>query len=226
MKHSTQIRAVTFDIGGTLIVPEPSVGAVYAEVAQTFGVTQSPELLDARFYEGFRRASANCPSSAEKVFWETVVRHVFAPADLDEITFRRIFEAVYTTFGEGRRWRILDGVPHILQTLSERGFRLAALSNADARFHSVLRDLELTPYFEAVFLSGDIGCEKPDPRIFRHVEKALGLDPQYMLHVGDSLKHDITGAHNAGWAARLIDGPSSLAALADDPLLPAAPPPQ
>lgn len=219
MSHPKQIRAVTFDIGGTLIVPEPSVGAVYAEVAETFGVNLPPALLDERFYEGFRRASADHPSSAEKVFWETVVRHVFAPTDLDETTFRELFETIYTTFGEGRRWRILEGVPHLLETLSARGFRLAALSNADERFHTVLRDLALTRYFEAVFLSGDIGCEKPDLRIFRHVERALALHPQHLLHVGDSVKHDIMGAQNADWTARLINGPLSLAALADDPLL-------
>ena len=223
MSHPKQIRAVTFDIGGTLIVPEPSVGAVYAEVAKEFGVRLPPELLEKRFYEGFRQASTDHPSSAEKVFWETVVRHVFDPAGLDDITFQALFEAVYKTFGEGRRWRVLDGVPRLLETLAARGFRLAALSNADERFHTVLRDLRLTQYFEIVFLSGDIGCEKPDLRIFRHVEKTLRLHPQHLLHAGDSMKHDLTGAQNAGWAARLIDGTLSLAALADDPLLRAAP---
>ena len=34
--------------------------------------------------------------------------------------FRRSSKAVYKTFGEGRRWRVLDGVPRLLETLAAR----------------------------------------------------------------------------------------------------------
>ena len=46
----TQVRAVTFDVGGTLIKPSPSVGHIYAEVAARHGRKKvSPETLNRRF---------------------------------------------------------------------------------------------------------------------------------------------------------------------------------
>jgi phosphoglycolate phosphatase-like HAD superfamily hydrolase len=44
------IQAVTFDVGGTLIDPWPSVGHVYAAVAAEHGLTGvDPESLNVRF---------------------------------------------------------------------------------------------------------------------------------------------------------------------------------
>ncbi len=50
MRRPGVIRAVTFDVGGTLIEPWPSVGEVYAEVAAQFGLTGvAPEALNRQF---------------------------------------------------------------------------------------------------------------------------------------------------------------------------------
>ena len=55
----TQVRAVTFDVGGTLIKPSPSVGDIYAEVAARHGRKKvSPETLNRRF------AAARAPVSS------------------------------------------------------------------------------------------------------------------------------------------------------------------
>src|SRR5690242_8718711 len=49
------VRAVTFDVGGTLIQPWPSVGHVYAEVAASHGHKGlSPEILNRRFAAEWR----------------------------------------------------------------------------------------------------------------------------------------------------------------------------
>ena len=50
-----------------------------------------------------------------------------------------------------------------------------------------------------VTVSGDVGISKPEPGIFRAAEDAIGLPPGDLWLVGDSLKHDIEGAHAAGW---------------------------
>jgi len=45
---------------------------------------------------------------------------------------------------------------------------------------------------------------KPFARVFHAVEAALGLPPDKILMVGDSLEHDIAGAANAGWHSAFI----------------------
>ena len=52
--------------------------------------------------------------------------------------------------------------------------------------------------FEAVISSEDARCYKPDPGIFRMAIETLGVKPQRVMHVGDSLHSDIAGAAALG----------------------------
>ena len=52
--------------------------------------------------------------------------------------------------------------------------------------------------FDAVISSEAVRCYKPDPAIFRHAFRTLGLRPDRVLHVGDSLHSDIAGAAGIG----------------------------
>ena len=47
------IKAITFDVGGTLIEPWPSVGHAYAEVAARHGVTVEPDEVTSRFVKAW-----------------------------------------------------------------------------------------------------------------------------------------------------------------------------
>ena len=53
-------------------------------------------------------------------------------------------------------------------------------------------------YFSHIFVSEEIGVQKPDKRFFDHVLSVLGLLPSDCLVIGDSEKSDIQGALNAG----------------------------
>lgn len=55
---------------------------------------------------------------------------------------------------------------------------------------------------------------KPHLPVFRAVEAALGLRPDRLLMVGDSLEHDIAGAQAAGWRTAFVMGGLHAAAFA------------
>ena len=78
------------------------------------------------------------------------------------------------------------------------GYRLAVLSNNDSRLRSVLKDLKVDHLFEHLFISSELGFEKPQIEMFRAVEKTSGC-PQEIMHLGDSMSRDFTGAREAGW---------------------------
>jgi putative hydrolase of the HAD superfamily len=46
--------------------------------------------------------------------------------------------------------------------------------------------------------SRDLGVRKPNPRIFRHVLRELGVKPEEAVHVGDNIEADIEGAEGVG----------------------------
>jgi putative hydrolase of the HAD superfamily len=68
------------------------------------------------------------------------------------------------------------------------------------------------PYLRAVVVSQRIGTIKPDARIFRAAEAALGTSGSAILHVGDDWAADVVGARRSGWRAaylraRPVDSP-------------------
>lgn len=191
-RGENMIEAVTFDAGGTLIEPWPSVGAVYAGVAREFGLECSEERLTAQFMGTWKLRSGFRYSREE---WAEVVRHSFA--GIAEVS-DSLFDAIYTRFSEARSWLIYDDVIPTLQTLERMGVRLAVVSNWDERLAPLLETLGLAAYFDRIWVSSELGAHKPDERIFGRAVEALGLGAERVLHVGDSWREDVEGAMGAG----------------------------
>ena len=93
----------------------------------------------------------------------------------------------------------LPGAEEAVKRLSER-CRLFLVSNGTATVqHSRLTSAGLYPYFEQVFISQEIGYNKPEKTYFdRCFERIPGFAPEKALMVGDSLTSDIKGGINAG----------------------------
>ena len=54
---------------------------------------------------------------------------------------------------------------------------------------------------ENIFVSGDVGAEKPERKIFDHAKQTMKLEDAEIWFVGDSYELDVKGAVNAGWNA-------------------------
>lgn len=188
------LRAITFDVGGTLVEPWPSVGHVYAAVAREFGVNGlSPEELNA----GFRRAwRARAVFDYSRAGWYALVRETFADraAELPDA----YFPAVYDRFAEPVAWRVFDDVLPTLSRLRQRGVRLGIISNWDERLRPLLRGLGLADWFASIVVSCEAGVTKPDARLFHRAAAELGVPPAELLHVGDDAERDVAGGRAAG----------------------------
>ncbi len=192
----SSIQAITFDVGGTLIEPWPSVGAIYAEVAARHGFHNfTPEQLS----RGFRAAWKNHSAfNYSRRGWELLVNQTFGCAADERLPF---FEELYERFAEPEAWRVFDDVIPILDQLASAGVRMAVISNWDERLRGLLERLKLSRYFETLAISCEVGFPKPSPVIFQHAADKLGLASANILHVGDSAEHDVAGARSAGLAA-------------------------
>ena len=196
------LQAVTFDVGGTLINPWPSVGHVYAEVASRHGIPDlSPEILNERFDAAWReRKKFGYTMTA----WSQLVDQTFA-ALTPKPPSESFFSDLYHRFSQADAWQIFDDVKPTLQTLRERGLKLGALSNWDERLGPLLQELELAKYFDAILVSIELGSHKPDPGIFREASLRLDVPPAGILHVGNSSMEDFEGARAAGFQAVLLN---------------------
>jgi putative hydrolase of the HAD superfamily len=196
-----QIRAVTFDVGGTLIEPWPSVGHVYAEVAARHGLrTFSADQLNARFKAAWQ-ARKNFEHSRRE--WAELVDEIFdiSPAE----PFREMFfSELYDRFAGPEAWHVFEDAAPALTALASRGIRLGVISNWDERLRGLLRKLKLDGYFETLTISREVGFAKPSQVIFRQAAAELDLRPGAILHIGDSFEMDVSGARAAGFHALQI----------------------
>ena len=186
----SQPKIITIDAAGTLIRPWPSVGAVYGEAARNYGLEVVDAEIDRRFYKVFgeMQKDRKITSGEEKDFWKQVVLCVFEPYSKNR-PLHELFERLWDLFALGKHWKLSEGAKETLNALRQRGYRLAVLSNNDSRLRSVLHDLEIDDLFDEIFISSELGVEKPDVEIFRTAER------------------DFEGARNAGWSALLFGKP-------------------
>ena len=95
----------------------------------------------------------------------------------------------------------MPGAEDALRSLSQK-YRLYLASNGNAdtqRSRIALADIE--KYFEGIFISGEVGVNKPDKGFFDHCFANMeGFTKDKTLIVGDSLTSDILGGKHAGIA--------------------------
>ena len=202
MNEFAEIRAVTFDVGNTLIEVRPSVGHVYAEVAAAHGhAGLAPEELNRRFHEAFRDHGGNVNTKPE---WARIVNETFAGL-LPRPASEKIFPELYDRFTQASAWRIFEDVEPTLRALRGRGLKLGVISNWDDRLRPLLHTLRLAGWFDAIVVSCEVGASKPARVIFEAGVQQLGIPAHTILHVGDNFEADVAGAKAAGLRALQIN---------------------
>lgn len=87
----------------------------------------------------------------------------------------------------------------VLEELSGK-YRLGLISNFDhsPTARSLIDELGLSKYFEAVIISADIGWRKPRGEIFHECLDQMGIRPQDAVFVGDNYEADVVGSKSVG----------------------------
>ncbi len=206
------IRAVLFDLYGTLAGFDPPREQIQATAAQEHGIT-----LDATgIPEGYREAdnfmaaqNATAPlrtmSPAERdVFFaryeQIILRH--GGADVDEAAAGAVWETV-------RRQQyglapFADVIP-VLEELRQSGRTIGVVSNMAEPGEAVAARVGLTDHVDFVVTSQDAGANKPHPPIFLEALARAAADAEETVLVGDSLEADIDGARGVGIKTVFMD---------------------
>ena len=208
-------RAIFFDAAGTLIRLTKSVGAHYAMVAQRQGLALDPDQLTRAFAIVWRemplRPATGAPrQDDDKGWWRELVERLLdrVSPDLDRLDRDTFFEAAYGYFAEGGVWELYPEVRDVIETLAPR-YTLAVISNFDGRLRVILEHLSMTQYFRHIFVSSELGADKPDPVIFQRALEVSGLRAEEVLHVGDDPERDWAAAAAAGLEVFRLERPKN-----------------
>jgi putative hydrolase of the HAD superfamily len=194
-----RVRAVFFDVGGTLIEPAPSVGEIYAQVARRHGIAAEPARLEAAFRQSWAALAGGAVTVSRKQWWREVVFRTLGCEN------EACFEELYEFFARPEAWRVYPDVEPTLRAAKARGLHVGIISNWDERLRPLLNAIGLARQLDSMTISCEVAAEKPSPKIFHAALRTAGVAPHEALHVGDAYEEDVRGAHAAGLKALLLD---------------------
>jgi putative hydrolase of the HAD superfamily len=210
---SRQIRAVLFDLDGTLYDQRPMrmlMGLELAGLALTRPL-QAP--ISWRVLSEFRKAQETLRGG--ETTHGSALRQIEVTASRTGISREQV-EALVTEWMMRRPLKYLqrcraEGLMPLLEFLSTRGIKVGVLSDYPAE--EKLEALGIGGRFSVVLCSKDpvVGMFKPHPRGFLVASERLQVHPSEILVVGDRPDTDGAGAAAAGMPCVIIGTPRSSA---------------
>lgn len=107
--------------------------------------------------------------------------------------------------GLGRYFPKIHSYPDVEETFRifhESGLKIAVLSDFPPEQKGNMWGCR--KYCDVVLGSEELGSLKPSPFSFKVMAEKLGVDPEHILYVGNSIKYDVRGAKNAGMKTACI----------------------
>jgi HAD superfamily hydrolase (TIGR01549 family) len=221
---SNKIKAVLFDLDGTLRHHLPSGGEVFLEYARSLGLQISEEdRIRAVHWEHLYFASSpeiRIDSETYKNdragFWVNFARrHLVAlgthPTQAIELAPK--ISAYMDEFYKPEVHVPQDAYT-LLAFLKEAGYILGMVSNREKPFQEELKPLKLDAYFNFLLAGGEVNSYKPDGVIFERSLELAGTSASETVYIGDNYFADIVGSQRAGLVPVLYD-PTTLFPDAD-----------
>ena len=198
------MKAIFFDAAGTLVHLNGSVGDHYALVGREIGLALNADELDRAFAAAWKemppRPAIDGPrEDDDRGWWRDLVERVLVNVtpQLGELDRDNFFEIAYEHFAEAGVWALYPDVLPLLNAVPS-DLTLAVVSNFDGRLRMILEQLGISKRFSHVFVSSEVGADKPDPAIFHRALTFMNLTANDVLHVGDDPERDWAAAEAAG----------------------------
>ena len=196
----TSVRALFFDLDDTLI---PRT-AVFARFMREF-LARHPSAFRAEHAEENLRdliAQDRRGTLGRREYARWICER-FPALELTAAEVQRELEKHFPAF--------FDPDARLLEMLRRyaRAYRLGLIANGTRTVQRAkLQHTGLAQVLPGVFLSGEQGIAKPDPRFFQRALEWAGVEAAGALHVGDDPEDDIAGAAAAGLRTCWVSGPT------------------
>jgi len=195
-----QYEVLSFDCYGTLIDWESGILGALRSILRSHGLDR--EMRDEKILELYAELEAQAEQGEEgrpKPKYREVLREVVRGFG-GRLGFLPTPDELNSLVDSLPHWRPFPDTVEGLRILKEKGgFKLAIISNVDDDlFASSARHLEVE--FDWVITAEQAGWYKPSPEIFRFALRRIGLPKEKILHVAQSIYHDILPAKGLGLA--------------------------
>jgi HAD superfamily hydrolase (TIGR01662 family) len=215
MIPSNEIKAIFFDLDGTLRHSVPSGGEVFTDYVKALGLQVNEEArLRALRWEHFYWASSAdlrndllAHSTETEQFWIEYSRRRLVALGASEEWAVEFAPKISVHMGEVYKPESIvpEDVRRTLSQLKESGYILGVISNRDKPFQAVLDDHGIGEFFDVSLAAGEVNVFKPDPGVFEHALERVHVSASEAIYVGDNYYADVVGARAAGLQPVLYD---------------------
>jgi HAD superfamily hydrolase (TIGR01549 family) len=209
------IKAVLFDLDGTLRLNQPSSRDVFTECVRGMGIEPSQEdHVRAERWEHFYfahsldiREDGKKFKDDRKGFWVNFTRRRLVALGVHQPKAAELAPHVSNCMEANYKpqAQLPEGVHTLLKALQEKEYVLGVVSNREDPFHDELEELGLKVYFHFTLAGGEVQSFKPDFRIFERALELAGTSANETMYIGDNYYADIVGSHRAGLVPVLFD---------------------
>jgi HAD superfamily hydrolase (TIGR01662 family) len=215
MNLNSSIKAIFFDLDGTLRHSVPSGGDVFTDYVVTLGlrVNHEDRIRGMRWEHLYWANSVDlrddliAHSGETENFWiEYSRRRLIALGASAEWALSYAPKVSIHMGAEYKPESIVpDEVRRALADLKQAGYIMAVLSNRDKPFQETLDTHRISEFFDFSVAAGEVNSFKPDPGLFEHALKRASLTAQEAIYVGDNYFADVVGSRRAGLTPVLYD---------------------
>jgi 2-haloacid dehalogenase len=200
MLDFNRFEFLTFDCYGTLINWEEGILRCLHRVLAAHG-KDADDAIILQFYGDFEARAEQGEYRLYRDVLQSVVRQFgeqlgFAPTDRE---VRSLPESL-------QEWKPWPDTVTALRELRSR-FRLAIISNVDDDLFATTRP-QLEVDFDQIITAQQAGAYKPSLKIFELALSRVGVPAHRILHVGQSLYHDVIPSQSLGLATVWVNRPS------------------
>jgi len=196
MRLIDRIRAVAFDLDGTLIDTAPDLGDAANMMLVMLGGRLLPEQrIPYLIGAGIDQFVTNVLTESLGGITPDPKLQASAAALFRNLYGQRLFE----------RSHLFSGVRDLLETLADAGTPLCCVTNKESTFAlPLLEAAGLRSFFKLTLCADRAEDRKPSPNLLLAACARLDIEPQRMLYVGDS-RSDVIAARSAGCRFVAVD---------------------
>lgn len=202
------IRAILFDLGGTLMFARGAWDSIHrradmalTESLQAQGLELDPNTFAPRFRERLRAYYAQRDKELYETTYMSVLREMLRDNGYDKIMETGVRSALDAMFAVTQsNWTLEEDTIPTLTQLESSGYRMGIISNAgdNKDVLQLVERFQLGFFFDFVLTSAACSYRKPHPRIFEIALAHWYIPPSEAIMIGDSLEADIMGAQKTG----------------------------
>lgn len=194
--------AVFFDYGRTLVImPDIDIKRGIFYLLEDLGVKPDRAMVERYYEERENFVARMCPEEKRRMVYPEirVMEHILGKF---HIRTQKTYMELEQLFSDGCSLGIpTKGSVELLKTLRSLGIATGIITNnrySEKTVRWKLRKLFPEHEFDVILSSAEVGCHKPDRKIFELALQELQIEPSKAWFVGDSLEDDIKGAIQVG----------------------------